>query len=59
MYRNPVADINDLEDRIAAAVATVDADMLQHTWIELGTFWTLYVLRVPLMLNGCSVQNKP
>ncbi|KDR16703.1 hypothetical protein L798_09097 [Zootermopsis nevadensis] len=35
VYRTPVADINDLKDRTAAAIATVDFDMLQRTWMEL------------------------
>jgi hypothetical protein len=39
VYRTPVADINDLKDRIKAAVATVDVDMLQRTW-SLDIAWT-------------------
>jgi hypothetical protein len=35
VYQTPVADINDLKDGIKAAIATVDVDMLQHTWMEL------------------------
>lgn len=28
-------DINNLKDRIVAVIATVDNDMLQHTWTNL------------------------
>jgi hypothetical protein len=30
-----MADISDLKDRIAAALATVDGDVLQRIWMEL------------------------
>jgi hypothetical protein len=40
-----VADIKDLKDRIAAAIATVDVDMLQRTWMELE--YHLDIVRVP------------
>jgi hypothetical protein len=36
-----VANVNDLKDRVAAAVATFDFDMLQHTWMSLNIVWTL------------------
>jgi hypothetical protein len=35
VYRNPVAYIIDLKDRIATDIATVDVDLLQRTWMEL------------------------
>jgi hypothetical protein len=38
-----VADINDLKDRIKAAIATVGVDMLQRTWMELEYRLDIYV----------------
>jgi hypothetical protein len=56
--RTPVADINDLNDRIKAAFATVDVDMLQRTWVELECrLGIVRVTNVP-MLNACNVHNK-
>jgi hypothetical protein len=34
VYHTVVANINDLKNRIQAAIATVDVDLLQHTWME-------------------------
>jgi hypothetical protein len=42
-----VANFNDLKDRVAAAVTTFDADMLQHTWMELE-----YRLDIAHVTNG-------
>jgi hypothetical protein len=46
-----VADINDLKDRIKAAIATVDVDMLQRTWMELE-----YSLDIVRVTNGAHVE---
>jgi hypothetical protein len=46
-----VADINDLKDRIKAAVATVDVDMLQRVWIELE-----YRLDIVCMTDSAHVE---
>jgi hypothetical protein len=46
-----VADINDLKDRIKAAIATVDVDMLQRTWMELE-----YRLDIVRVTNGAHVE---
>jgi hypothetical protein len=35
MYRNLLADIEDLKYRIEAAIATVEVYMLQCAWMEL------------------------
>jgi hypothetical protein len=50
VYRNPVADINDSKERIKAAIATVDVDMLQRTWMELE-----YGLDIVRVTNGAHV----
>jgi hypothetical protein len=46
-----VADINDLKDRIKAAIATVDVDMLQRTWMEFE-----YRLGTVCVTNGAHVE---
>jgi hypothetical protein len=46
-----VADINDLKDKIKAAIATVDTDMLQHTWMELE-----YHLEIVNVTNCAHVE---
>jgi hypothetical protein len=51
VYRNLVADNNDLKNRIKAAVATVDVDMLQRTWME-----PEYRLDIVRVTNGAHVQ---
>jgi hypothetical protein len=48
---NQVADINNLKDRIKAAIATVDVDMLQRTWMELE-----YRLDVVRLTNGANFE---
>jgi hypothetical protein len=35
MYQMLAANINNLKNRIQAAIATADTDMMQHTWMEL------------------------
>jgi hypothetical protein len=35
VYQIPVVVINDLKNKTAAAVATVNVDMLQHAWMGL------------------------
>jgi hypothetical protein len=51
VYRNPVADINDLKDRIKAAIGIVDFDMLQRIWMELE-----YHLDIVRVKNGAHVE---
>jgi hypothetical protein len=46
-----VADINDLKDRIKAAIATVDVDMLKQTWMKLE-----YRLDIVHVTNGAHVE---
>jgi hypothetical protein len=46
-----VADINDLKDRIKDAIATVDVDMLQRTWMELE-----YCLDIVRVTNGAHIE---
>jgi hypothetical protein len=46
-----VADINDLKDRIKAAIETVDVDMLQRSWMELE-----YRLGIARVTNGAHVK---
>jgi hypothetical protein len=46
-----VADINDLKGSIAAAIATVDIDKLQHTWMELE-----YTLDIVCVKNITHVE---
>jgi hypothetical protein len=52
VYRTPVADINDLKDTNATATATVDIDMLQHTWMERE-----YRLDIVRVTNGVHVES--
>jgi hypothetical protein len=47
-----VADINDLKDTTATAIATVDIDMLQHTWMERE-----YRLEIVRVTNGVHVES--
>jgi hypothetical protein len=47
VYRTPVTYTNDLKDRIKAAIATVDIEMLQRTWMELE-----YRLDIARVTNG-------
>jgi hypothetical protein len=35
VHQTPVVNTKDLKNRNAAAIASVDVDMLQHTWLEL------------------------
>jgi hypothetical protein len=44
-------DINDLEDRIAAAIATADVGMLQRTWVE-----PEYHLDIVRVTHGAHVE---
>jgi hypothetical protein len=45
------AEINHLQNRTEAPTATVDADMLQHTWMELE-----YRLDIVHMINGAYAE---
>jgi hypothetical protein len=51
VYQTLVANINDLKDRIKAAIATVDVDMLQRTWMELE-----YRLDIVRVTDGAYVE---
>jgi hypothetical protein len=53
-----VANINDLKNRIEAAIATVHVDMLQHTWMELKYHLYIVCMINDSLLNMCNVQNK-
>jgi hypothetical protein len=48
---NSGGHINDLKDRIKAAIATVDDDMLNRTWMELE-----YRLDIVRVTNGAHVE---
>jgi hypothetical protein len=50
-----MANLNDLKNRIQAAISTADVDMLQCTWMELEYHLDMAMV---LMLNVCNVQNK-
>jgi len=51
VYRNLLADIEDLKNKIEAAIATVDVYMLQCAWMELE-----YGLEIVYMTNGTHVE---
>jgi hypothetical protein len=51
VYRNPVANMNDFKDRIKAAIASVDVDMLQRTLMELE-----YRLDIVRVTNDAHVE---
>jgi len=48
---NSGIDINDLKKRTEAAIATLDVDMMQHTWMEL-----VYRLDIVRVTNGARVK---
>jgi hypothetical protein len=51
--QTPVANINDLKTGIQVAIATVDVDMLQCTWMELE-----YHLDIIRVTNGAHAECK-
>jgi hypothetical protein len=51
VYPTVVANINNLKNRIEAAIAAVDIAMMQHMWLELE-----YCLDIVCMANSAHVE---
>ena len=43
VYKTPVHDLADLQERIYAAVNNVTPQMLHNTWVKVDTSWTFPV----------------
>ena len=51
VYRTPVRDFADLQERIYVAVNNVTSQMLLNTWVEVE-----YRLDIPRATNGSHVE---
>ena len=58
VYRTPVHDLTDLQERIYAAVSNVIPQMLHNTWSRLNTGWIFPVILMEALLRFMEHKDK-